>query len=173
MIFFLVVNIGVVMNLFVAIIAVLYDVFSKEKNVFQMLETLKIRSYTQVEKKHSALVSMPVPLNMLLIAFCSCLIKSKRPETFNKALLYIAYFPTLILSTVLFFFYNLFLVPFVFIKLFFHKLTMIFVFSKHIPHSRAMKFAYTVYFTALGLPFLFGNVVTDTYYYVMHCFVLE
>lgn len=34
MIFFLTINIGVVMNLFVAIIAVLYDIFSAEKNVF-------------------------------------------------------------------------------------------------------------------------------------------
>jgi len=166
MIIFLVINLGVVMNLFVAIISVLYDVFSKEKNVFQMLETLKIRSYTQVEKKHSAMVSMPVPLNVLLMLFASCLMKSKRPETFNKVLLYISYIPTLLISTVLFFIYNLFLVPFAFIKLFFHKLTMIFVFSKHIQHSRAMKFAYAVLFTGMGLPFLFLNVFVDTFYFV-------
>jgi hypothetical protein len=172
MILFLVINIGVVMNLFVAVIAVLYDEFSAEKNVYQMLETLKIRSYTQVEKKYSALVSLPVPLNFLLLIVSPFLMLSKRPERFNIVLLLIAYIPVVFSSTVLFFCYNMALVPLVFIKMFFHKLTMIFVYSKHIRISRAMKFFFAVLYTAYGLPSAFVNVFKDTYYYVMHCFVM-
>ena len=44
MIIFLVCNIGLIMNLFIAVITVLYDGFSDHANVYQMLETLKLRS---------------------------------------------------------------------------------------------------------------------------------
>lgn len=43
LIIFLVCNIGIILNIFIAVIAVLYDTFSEKRNVFQMLETLRIR----------------------------------------------------------------------------------------------------------------------------------
>jgi len=41
--FFLIINVLLVMNMFISIINVLWDSLSKNKIVFQMLETLKIR----------------------------------------------------------------------------------------------------------------------------------
>jgi hypothetical protein len=43
MIIFLVCNIGIILNIFIAVIAVLYDTYSEKRNIYQMLETLKIR----------------------------------------------------------------------------------------------------------------------------------
>lgn len=43
MIIFLVCNVGIILNIFIAVIAVLYDTYSEKRNVYQMLETLKIR----------------------------------------------------------------------------------------------------------------------------------
>lgn len=137
-----------------------------------MLETLKIRSYTQVESKYSALVSLPAPLNFILIFLAPFLILSKRPEKLNVVILMIAYVPIVLISAALFFIYNLLLVPFVFVKMFFHKLTMIFVYSKHIRVSRAMKFFYGFLYTAYGIPSAFVNAFKDTGYFMMHCFVM-
>ena len=43
MIIFLVCNVGIILNIFIAVIAVLYDNYAENRNVFQMMETLKIR----------------------------------------------------------------------------------------------------------------------------------
>jgi hypothetical protein len=138
-----------------------------------MLETLKIRSYTQVERKYSALVSLPVPLNFLLIPFSWCLMLSQEPEKMNFKFLMIACVPITLLTAIVFWAYNMVLVPFVFIKMFFHKLVMIFVYSKHIRISRAMKFFYAVCYTGYGVPSAFLNVWRDTYYFIKHCFIFE
>jgi hypothetical protein len=43
MIIFLVCNVGIILNIFIAIITVLYDNYAENRNVYQMMETLKIR----------------------------------------------------------------------------------------------------------------------------------
>jgi hypothetical protein len=46
LIVFLIINIGLFMSLFVSIIAVLFQVFSKDDQIYQMIDTLKMRSTT-------------------------------------------------------------------------------------------------------------------------------
>jgi len=67
LIIFLVINIGLFMSLFTAMMTTLYSAFVQKKNVFYMLETLKIRPQTQSDRNYSALISLPAPLNVLLL----------------------------------------------------------------------------------------------------------
>lgn len=67
MIIFLIINVGLFMSLFVSVITVLYHLFQKADRVYQMVETLKVRSTTQADKKYSLLISVPIPFNFFLI----------------------------------------------------------------------------------------------------------
>lgn len=84
-----------------------------------------------------------------------------------------AYIPIMLGTSVIFFVYNLCLVPIVFVKIFFHKLVMIFVYSKHIRVSRATKFAYAMAYVAYGLFSAFGNVAKDQVWFLLHCFKMD
>jgi len=126
-----------------------------------MLETLKVRPVTQADKEYSALVSIPVPLNVTLIVFAPILLTSKDPERVNKWILYFAYFPTLLFTTSLFLAYNIVLLPLAYVKLFFHKLVMIFVYSKSYRVSRADKFMNVIVFLLIGAIRLILNVISD------------
>jgi hypothetical protein len=50
LLFFLIINIGLFMSLFVSIITVLFHEYKKNENVYQMIETLRIRPQTQADK---------------------------------------------------------------------------------------------------------------------------
>jgi hypothetical protein len=93
---------------------------------------------------------------------------SKKPECFNKFILFIAYIPIIIFATLVFFVYNLALLPFTYIKIFFHKLVMIMVYSKAFRVSRADKFMNYVIFVSFGAFFLLANVFVDIYYFLKH-----
>jgi hypothetical protein len=171
MIIFLVVNIGLIMSLFISIITVLFDAFSEKSHIYQMLETLKLRPTTEADKEYSALVSLPTPLNAIHFLLAPFLLTSKKPESFNKCILFIAYFPIIFFVTAVFFVYNLAIIPFTYVKMFFHKLVMIMVYSKAFRVSRADKFMNFVVFTAFGVILLLINVFVDIYYFLIHLLV--
>lgn len=173
LIIFLVVNIGLIMSLFVSIIVVLYDAFSHNSNIYQMLETLKLRAQTQADKEYSALVSLPTPLNVLHFIFAPCLLTSKNPEPFNVCILFVAYVPIIFFATVLFIVYNVALLPFTYMKLFFHKLVMIMVYSKSYRVSRADKFMNFTFFIVFGGPILIVNMACDVWHFIKHLLIQD
>jgi hypothetical protein len=79
MIIFLVCNIGIILNIFIAVIAVLYDNYAEHRNVYQMLETLKIRPQTEADKEYSSLISLPTPINVLHMFVAPFLLTSSSP----------------------------------------------------------------------------------------------
>ena len=124
---FLVANIGLITSIFSSVIVVLYDEFYRHKSIFTMLETLKVRPVMQADKEYSALISLPPPLNALLFFLGPFLMTSSNPELINKAILWVTYFPLLLLTFMIFAFWNIVLLPVTYIKMFFHKMIMIFV----------------------------------------------
>ena len=76
---FLIINIGLFMKLFVSIITVMYQIYQKNQNVYQMIETLRVRPATQADKTYSVLISMPPPFNILLFFLAPFVISSKNP----------------------------------------------------------------------------------------------
>ena len=133
-----------------------------------MIETLKIRSITQADKKYSALISVPAPLNFFLLFLGPVLLTSKSPEKINDTILRIVYLPVLIGSTILFVLGEVVMWPFVYVKMFFHKLTMVWVYSKSYRMSRADKFAKFITYFVIGAPVIIATTVCDTYFFVKH-----
>mmetsp|Transcript_34646 Transcript_34646/g.25794 ORF Transcript_34646/g.25794 Transcript_34646/m.25794 type:complete len:196 (-) Transcript_34646:617-1204(-) len=154
--------------MFISIINVAWDSLSGSRSVFQMLETLKIRPQSEADDDYSCLVSLPTPLNVVLVFTAPCLLKSKNPKPFNECLLMVAYVPILFVSTLLFLLYNLVLWVFAYVKLFFHKLFMIMVYSKSYRVSRADKFMNFVLFAVFGIFLLFINIIVDTKRFLQH-----
>lgn len=173
MIMFLVCNVGIIINIFIAVIAVLYDAYSERRNVFQMLETLKIRSVTQADKNYSALISLPAPLNASLILLAPFLLTSSNPRKVNEFILSLAYIPVMFGVTLVFIVYNLLLVPLCFVKLWWHKLIMVYVYSKSYRVSRADKFMTFCVFWAVGLFTLTLNSLVDIYYFIRHLWLAD
>lgn len=168
MIIFLVCNIGIILNIFIAVIAVLYDTISEKRNIYQMLETLKIRPQTQADKDYSALVSIPAPLNIVHLIFAPFLLASKNPQSVNEFILTIAYIPVMCFVTFVFVVYNILLIPLCFVKIWWHKLIMVYVYSKSYRVSRADKFITFCMFWAFGLVILTVNSVVDIWYFLKH-----
>jgi hypothetical protein len=170
---FLIINIGLFMKLFVSIITVMYQIYQKNQNIYQMIETLRVRPATQADKTYSVLISMPPPFNILLFFLAPFLISSKNPQNLNMTFLIIAYLPILITVTLLFAIGEVIMWPFVYVKMVFHKLTMVWVYSKAFRVSRADKFAHFVYFVFFG-PFLtIANSVIDLLFFLRHLMQLD
>ena len=169
MLAFLVANLGLVTSIFTSVIVVLYDEFYMHKSIFTMLETLRVRPVMQADKEYSSLVSLPPPMNGLLFFLAPFLMTTKSPELLNKVILWVAYLPLLIMSFMVFAFWNVLLIPICYIKMFFHKMIMIFVYSKSYRVSRADKFMLWIFFAIVGPFRLTANVIMDLIAFVQHC----
>ena len=165
---FLIFNLGLFLSLFTSVLSVLFSEFEKNESVFTMLERLRVRPFLQADKEYSALISLPPPLNSLLFFLAPFLMTSKNPELWNKAILWIAYLPILVVTFIIFFFWSILLIPLTFVKMFFHKMIMIFVYSKSYRVSRADKFMLWVLFAIIGLFRLTANALTDLISFMRH-----
>ena len=134
-----------------------------------MLEKLKIRPVTQADKDYSVLISLPAPLNVILLFLAPFLMVSSNPEIVNKAILWFAYLPILLVTFTIFASYNIVLLPVTALKMFFHKMIMIFVYSKSYRVSRADKFMFWILFGVIGPVRLTLNVILDMVVFLKHC----
>lgn len=165
---FLAINIGLFMSLFVAITTALFQFYQEHENVYQMIETLKVRSVTQADKNYSVLISMPPPLNFILLFVAPCLLTAKNPQKINETLLIIAYIPILVGSVITWLIGEILMWPFVYVKMFFHKLTMVWVYSKSYRVSRADKFANFITYVIIGPVVIVLTTVFDTVFFLRH-----
>lgn len=133
-----------------------------------MLEKLKIRPVTQADKEFSVLISLPAPLNVILLFLAPFLFVSRNPELWNKVLLWFAYLPILLSTFTIFAAYNIALLPVTALKLFFHKMIMIFIYSKSVRMSRADKFMLWILFVVVGPFRLVSNVLLDMVAFLRH-----
>ena len=170
---FLAINIGLFLSLFVAMLTTLYGEYVHRETIYQMLEKLKIRSVTQADKDYSVLISLPAPLNVILIFLAPFLMVSSNPELINKIILWFAYLPILIVTFLIFASYNIVLLPITAIKMFFHKMIMIFVYSKSYRVSRADKFMFWILFGVIGPVRLILNVIFDLIVFLKHCVLTD
>jgi len=173
LIVFLVINIGLFMSLFISIITVLFQVFRKHDRIYQMVETLKLRSTTQADKNYSLLISVPAPFNFFLFFAAPILLTSKNPQQMNQKLLLIFYIPVLAVVTCFFVAGEMIMIPFVYVKMVFHKLTMVWVYSKSYRVSRADKFINFIFFFFFGPFIVIGNSCVDTWFFMRHLVLIE
>jgi hypothetical protein len=169
MIIFLVVNIGLYMSLFTSMMVTLYSAYVDKKSVYHMLECLKIRPQTQPDKRYSSLISIPAPLNVLLLLLAPFLLTSSQPEFWNKIILWVAYLPVLIVIFCIYTAYTVCLYAYAWLKVFFHKMVMIFMYSKSYRVHKSDKFMTWVAFAAIGPFRMLSNVLTDLVAFVQHC----
>mmetsp|Transcript_37711 Transcript_37711/g.57750 ORF Transcript_37711/g.57750 Transcript_37711/m.57750 type:complete len:179 (-) Transcript_37711:1210-1746(-) len=133
-----------------------------------MIETLKIRSITEADKRYSILISVPPPLNIFLLFTVPFLISSPNIQRINERLLMAMYSIVLVVATITFLAGEMILWPFVFIKMTFHKLTMVWVYSKSFRVSRADKFTYFIVYVGFGLFINMGNTIVDLSFFLRH-----
>lgn len=107
------------------------------------------------------MISLPAPLNVLLIILAPFLLTSKNPEFWNKVILWLAYLPVLLVTFVIYLVYTAALLPFSFVKIFFHKMIMIFMYSKSYRVHKSDKFMAWVLFAVIGPFRMTANFFVD------------
>jgi hypothetical protein len=168
MIIFLIVNIGLYMSLFTSMMVTLYAAYVSKQTVYHMLECLKIRPQTQPDKRYSALISIPAPLNVLLLLLAPFLLTSRNPEYWNKIILWLAYLPVLFVVYCIYLVYTSALYGLCWLKVFFHKMVMIFMYSKSYRVHKSDKFMQWVLFAVIGYFRILANWATDLVAFVQH-----
>ena len=173
MIIFLIVNIGLFMSLFTSMMVTLYGAFVEKQTVYHMLECLKIRPQTQPDKRYSSLISIPAPLNVLLLILAPFLLTAKNPEFWNNLILWLAYTPVLLVTFIIYLTYTAALLPLAFVKIFFHKMVMIFMYSKSYRVHKSDKFMQWVLFAVIGPFRMTANFFIDLLAFLMHCVMTD
>ena len=107
-----------------------------------------------------------VDINVLLLILAPFLLTSKNPELWNRVILWVAYLPILIVTTLLFVVYECLLYGLAFVKVLFHKMIMIFIYSKSYRVTKADKFMLWIFFAMVGPFRLLFNIATDTVAFV-------
>jgi hypothetical protein len=173
LIFFVVCNIGLFSSLFIAVVTTVFQEFEPDSNIYYMIETLKVRSITQADKNYSVLISLPAPLNFLLLFIAPALLTSKEPAKVNEWALKIAYIPILATSSLIFLAVEIVMWPFVYVKMFFHKLTMVWVYSKSYRISRADKFVNFLTYFLIGPFVIVGTTFADFFHFWRHALMTD
>jgi hypothetical protein len=114
------------------------------------------------------MISLPAPLNALLILLAPFLLTSRSPELWNSIILWIAYIPVLIVTFLLYFVYTTTLLPLAFVKIFFHKMIMIFMYSKSYRVHKSDKFMQWVIFAVIGPFRMTANFLMDLVAFLQH-----
>jgi hypothetical protein len=173
MIVFLIFNIGLFMSLFTSMMTTLYGAYVEKKSVYHMLQCLNVRPQTQPDKRYSSLISLPVPLNGLLILFAPFLLTSRHPEFWNNVILWLAYLPVLLVTFTIYLVYTAALLPLSFVKMFFHKMVMIFMYSKSYRVHKSDKFMQWVLFAVIGPFRMTANFLVDLVSFLQHCVMTD
>jgi len=85
---------------------------------------LSVREASEADDKYSAAISAPYPLNILNLILGTYILSVKNPKH-NRYILYFYYLPTFIITFVLFMTYQIFILPFCYLKIIGHKSLMI------------------------------------------------
>jgi len=88
-------------------------------------------------------------------------------------MLYFAYYPVLVATTVIFLAFDILIWPLVFIKMIFHKLTMVWVYSRSFRVSRADKFRNFIHYCMVGPAIIVGNTFVDLCYFWKHMLLYD
>jgi hypothetical protein len=87
------------------------------------ISTLSVREVTEADEKYSAVVSAPFPLSIINFLLGPIIIGMKSPSA-NIALLLLYFLPVAIIVFIMFFFYQILLLPFCYIKMIGHKFAL-------------------------------------------------
>jgi hypothetical protein len=120
---FMIINLILIVNLIVARLAATYKKYNPRRHLLVHLNTLHVREVSEADDKYSAIVSAPFPLNLLHFLTGSLLLNLKSPSA-NVAVLHIFYFPIAVLAFLVFFVYQLLILPLCYVKLVGHKFAL-------------------------------------------------
>jgi len=85
---------------------------------------MSVRETTEADDKYSAVISAPFPLSVLNFLFGGVIFGMKS-ETANIVLLMVYFFPVAVICFLLFFIYQILIIPFCYIKMIGHKFALI------------------------------------------------
>ena len=176
MIFFLLINMVLLMNFLIAILSNVYAIYENRSASLYMIEIIRMRKIYSSDDYYGCLISSPnpfsiitnpLPLFLFLVTFK--LKNYKRIHyIINKIFLWIQY---LIIFTIEFVFYILFntiLLPFVYLKWVVAKFILI---CKGSNNSAGHRLGESIIFLVFGVIILVCNYLSDLYYFCVHSYV--
>lgn len=170
---FMIIYLILIMNLIVARLAATYKKYNRRRHLLVHLNTLLVREISEADEKYSALVSAPFPLNVLHFFTGSLLLNLRSPSA-NVAVLHLFYLPIAVLIFLIFFVYQLLILPFCYIKLVGHKFALMIRSPQgHGARTTLDRAGHAILFLVLGPLLLTLNCVVDLYWFFRHLYKMD
>ena len=168
---FLILTAILFLNLLVAILTKVYQNFESKKFVLYISEILKLRSLLGYDKKASGLISIPPPLNLLPLIMSPLYFTRLNQAKLNTLVLHVCYIPVLLITTLIFIVFNLFILPFAFFKGIAVKVQFLFYRKSKIKMNK--RILSLLVFILFGILILLLNLCVDMVYFFKHMYQNE
>jgi uncharacterized membrane protein len=171
--FFMIINLILIMNLIVARLASTYKKYNQRRHLLVHLNTLHVREVSEADDKYSAMVSAPFPMNILHF-FTAPILINKRKQTTNLVILHMYYLPIAILSFAVFAVYSLVIIPFCYVKMVGHKFALMVVSPQgQGARSTLDRAGHAVLFLGVGPAILVFNWIVDLWWFILHLYKMD
>jgi len=120
------------------------------------------------DKRYGALIVAFPPFNLLTFLCLPVILCCKSPDKLKKIntiICKIAYFPVILISSLIFTISNILMIPLAYFKCLYHKYKLCKVHSGQTPFIKAFWF-----FLIFGIPLLIITVFTDLYWFIKHSY---
>ena len=161
---YLIISNIVLLNFVIAILSSTYSRLISVSKALYLNEIVKARNIFEFNHYFSSLISLPIPLNGILLPFYPFIVYLKSKKL-NKFLLHISYLPVMLLGTLLFIIMSLLLYPISYLALLYQNFIDIWEKGGN-GSNRCIEITqfFTMIFTA---PFLlFGLILKDLYNFI-------
>ena len=134
---------------------------------------MSVREVSEADGKYSAVISAPFPLSILNLFFGSIVLAAKNPD-FNLFVLHIYYAPVMLVLTVVFFAYQLIIMPLAYVKVAGHKWALVIRAPRGKGSSSSLdRAAQAFLFLICGPLLMLGNIFVDMFWFVMHLYKMD
>jgi len=170
--FFLIINLVLLLNLIIAILTSTYEQYAIRGLALYHDEIIESIPYYKSNKLYGSLISMFPPLNVvssLFLPFFMACKDDNKIEKLNNVLLHIGYAPLLIVFTIAFILLSVILLPLAFICAWLDKWISLLTIQK----KWKIRLAEAFFFTIFGVPMMVLNTIVDVLHFWRHLFLFK
>ena len=175
MVFFLLLNMILLMNFLIAILSNVYSIYVSKSSSLYMVEIVKLKNIFANDETYGCLISAPNPISLIFsvpatitfLVTSGCSNRKSIHKRINRVFIKLEYFLVFLLELAFYIVLNGMLIPIVYIKWVVLKFILIFRAGER---SKGQKSRETLIFLLLGLIILLFNYFSDIYYFFVHSY---
>ena len=157
------------LNFLIAILSDIYGILKQKSSILYYQQIIKVRQAHDFNKYYSSLVWSPSPLNILIIPFIPFIVFCKS-EKLNNILLYICYFPVMVVGILIFITMSFMHLPFSYLVFVKYQLQMLISKGFQKWRSFIVETAILLFIILFGIFYILLLQWVDLYHFAMALF---